>query len=179
MQTSEEWRPVVGRELEYEVSSLGRVRSFDRTVLKTNGVTYHVKPKILNPASDRAGYRSVNLSKNDRSFSCKVHRLVALAFLEKTASEVNHKNGDKSDNRASNLEWVTPKQNVAHAWATGLAKPRKGARAGNVKLTETQVLEIRRRCKLGESDSSLGREYSVSAQCIRHIRVRINWSHVP
>lgn len=114
------WKPVVGFESEYEVSNEGTVRS--------NGVyREHHKGKIKatnkTPTSD---YFYVKLSKDSKMWNRSVHRLVAEAFVPKppNATMVNHKNGDKTDNRAENLEWVTCSENHRHAYKTGLRDAR-------------------------------------------------------
>lgn len=97
----EEWRDVVGSEEFYEVSSHGRIRS---------------KPRILKPASIPSGHLCLSLGSKRREY---VHRLVAEAFIPKISHEriwVNHKNGDPTDNRVENLEWVTPGENIAHGY---------------------------------------------------------------
>ena len=103
------WKDVEGYEGLYQVSNLGRVRS-----LYTN--------RQLKKISTSTGYHAVGLYKDGRSKRCSVHRLVAQAFLpnpERKAT-VNHKNGDKHDNCADNLEWATHEENQRHAVQTGL-----------------------------------------------------------
>ena len=77
---NEEWRPVVGYEGHYEVSSRGKVRSVDREILTLNGRRVKLQGKEL-ALSDSLGYKSVNLSKGNEQRSIKVHVLVAKAFL--------------------------------------------------------------------------------------------------
>ena len=81
------------------------------------------------------------------------HRMVAETFLPKpkdpNANIVNHKNGIKSDNRVDNLEWVTHKQNVEHAFRTGLIKPLKGEDSSQAKFSNKEIEEI---CKMLEDD---------------------------
>lgn len=105
----------VSRNRNYEVSSLGRVRSIDRTVLKKLGSTGNIKGKLLTPQIGTNGYPSVRLKSGSSMVS--VHRLVAEAFLLNPHNKrtVNHKNGIRSDNRLSNLEWATYSENSTHA----------------------------------------------------------------
>lgn len=74
---------------------------------------------------DRKGYLSVDLYKDGKRVTRGVHRLVAEAFIPNPENkpEVNHKDGNKHNNSISNLEWVTKKENVRHAWDNGLVKP--------------------------------------------------------
>lgn len=119
---TEIWRPVSGRYAKwpYEVSTLGRIRS---TASK----------RILKQQRDRDGYFRITLSVGGEKISARTHRLVAIAFVpnrKKSRTEINHKNGIKSDNRHCNLEWVTKIENLEHAVANGLkasvgACPRK------------------------------------------------------
>lgn len=112
-----EWRPVKGYEGLYEVSNLGQVRSF-----------YSGEAKILKPYVDKDGYLCVHLHKNGKGYAKKVHRLVASAFIPNIGDkpQVNHIDGDKTNNTVDNLEWVTSKENMHHAWETGLCKALKG-----------------------------------------------------
>ena len=101
----EEWKDIKGYEGLYQVSNLGRVKS-----LKFG------KERILKTGVDRYGYISVNLYKNNKRKLCKVHRLVAEAFIPNLENkpEVNHLDEDKTNNMVSNLEWCTRNENVNH-----------------------------------------------------------------
>lgn len=98
----------------YEVSCLGRVRSSDRVVIKSNGVKQPRKGKILKPRLDTYGYMQVVLYKDAKKYFPLVHQLVALAFVNNPDNlvQVNHKDEVKVNNRASNLEWCTTKYNI-------------------------------------------------------------------
>lgn len=120
--SQETWRPVKGYESFYEVSDLGRVRSLSRTIVKKNGVKQNKVGKLLKPCKSGNGYYYVVLTKNSHSKSKRIHILVAKAFIPNPENyqQVNHLDGDKSNNKLSNLEWCTPHQNQYHAVTTGL-----------------------------------------------------------
>jgi len=123
----EQWKPIKGFEDRYEVSDLGRVRSVDwyEERIRPNGDDWGFmhKGRIISVQIDKRGYAKVCLSKNGVHKYPHVHTLVANAFCNKPegAEVVDHINENKSDNRASNLEWVTQKENVQRAWKTGTA----------------------------------------------------------
>lgn len=77
---------------------------------------------------DRKGYYAVDLYENGQRFTERVHILVAEAFVPNPNNNpmVHHKDGNKHNNNAENLEWVTNKENCEHAWKTGLARPSYG-----------------------------------------------------
>ena len=105
------WKDIKGFENRYQVSNLGNVRSLTR------------RPMVLKKAIDRYGYNVVGLRPLCGKIKvCKVHRLVAIAFIENNESkiEVNHIDGNKANNCISNLEWNTTKENIHHAHRTGL-----------------------------------------------------------
>ena len=111
---NEQWKTVRGHK-DYEVSDMGSVRN-----VRTG--------KILKPYNDQRGYLRVDLYAKCHNKACrvraKVHRLVALAFCgpRRGRPVVNHKNRDRHDNRACNLEWVTYAENTAHWLAIENAK---------------------------------------------------------
>lgn len=104
------WRPVVGYE-NYEVSSLGRVRSL--------GLDKYHKGKILKPWFSNKGYPLVDLYKSNKKEHCLVHRLVAIAFIPNPNNLpfINHKDENPKNNRVENLEWCTPKYNSNYGTA--------------------------------------------------------------
>ena len=107
------WRSIEGYEGLYEVSNLGRVRSLDRYGNTGYGIRLY-KGKILSQEKDRGGYLNVVLSKKCIKTTFKVHRLVARAFPDicgeyKKGLVVDHINTVRTDNRAINLKWCTPK----------------------------------------------------------------------
>lgn len=115
----EVWLPIKGFEGKLEVSNKGRVRSVDRFVA-FGANKRRVCGTIRKLANDRDGYKSVNMSGK----TIKVHRAVAEAFIPNPENkpQVNHIDGDKSNNRVDNLEWATQEENMRHASRNGLAK---------------------------------------------------------
>ncbi|MCF1632931.1 NUMOD4 domain-containing protein [Tetragenococcus koreensis] len=110
------WRTIVGYEGFYEVSSLGKVRSLKRSI-EQKGDVKHIRVmegRVLKHNLDRNGYHKVVLSKNGKTKTFKIHRLVAKAFILNTDNlpQVNHIDEDKTNNCVSNLEWCTAKQNI-------------------------------------------------------------------
>lgn len=112
----EKWIAVDGYEGIYEVSNLGNVRSLDREIAVTKGGTRRLSGANLNPCTGDGGYVRCVLHKDGGSKTVYVHQLVARAFCsgEESGKDVNHINARKHDNRASNLEWVTPSENCLH-----------------------------------------------------------------
>lgn len=175
----EGWRTIPGHN-EYEVSDLGRVRR------AAPGRKTFVG-KVLRPQSIGAGYRAVALTKNGKAIHRYVHRLVMLAFVGEPPEghEVNHRDGDKSNNALANLEYVTRSENNNHAFASGLArkgaehhwwrggpKPRvkKGKQAGPTHWTRHKPERIAR----GESSG----KNKVSAAEVEAIRARASTGEV-
>jgi hypothetical protein len=92
--------------------------------------------------TDRKGYLAVNLSKDGVVKTCKVHRLLALAFIENPNNypQVNHKDGNKRNNSLTNFEWCNNKQNAEHASRLGLVKGGRksvGLKAVHIQTGET------------------------------------------
>jgi hypothetical protein len=134
----ENWKAVEGYEGLYEVSDQGRVRSLDRyTTGKRNRL---IKGKVLANAHNELGYCIVQLCKDGVPKKTRVHRLVARAFIPNPEEKpyVNHLDGNPSNNTAQNLEWCTQKENIQHAYATGLYPPMG-------KLTREQVEYIKKK----------------------------------
>lgn len=111
------WKPISGFEGLYEVSNLGRVRSVDRVIKRTNGYLLPLKGKILPQYKKRGNspfYRLyVNLSKDGKSYSKTVHRLVASAFIPNPMGleQVNHLDENPLNNNVWNLEWCSNEYN--------------------------------------------------------------------
>ena len=110
----EDFKDVKGFEGKYQVSNMGNVKSLNFNHTK--------KERLLSTKGLRSGYPTVSLG---RKSNARVHRLVAETFLKRPIGkdQVNHINGIKTDNRLSNLEWVTGSENMQHALKNNLWKP--------------------------------------------------------
>lgn len=181
------WLPICGYEDSYEVSNLGQVRSLDREILN-KGKIDKIKGKILSACKAGEGYLFVGLSKNNKRKLVYVHRLVAAAFLPPSdGPHVNHLDFDKTNNLATNLEWVTPKQNTDHAIAAGKFRIahmngmtlaiNNPARAK--KLTIEQVKEIRAACAAGEKQRDIGKRFGIAQGVVSKIKRWAIWSDTP
>lgn len=170
---SESWRAIPGLEGEYEASGLGLVRSLDR-VIQRGGRLVQWKGRLLCPAKYCYGYLITNIRGRVRF----IHQLIALAWVgpRPDSAVVNHKNGIKTDNRPENLEWVTQRDNMLHAYSTGL-KLSTGENNGNCKLTDADVVSILESPHAGTTE--LAKRFCVSPRTIRLIRSGAAWRHIP
>ena len=110
----EQWKDIKGYEGLYEVNNFGNVRSLDRVIKTKHNSTTLRKGRILTPFyEEQKGYYQVALSKDGKVKKYRIHRLVAVAFLENPFdyTDVNHKDEDKTNNNVDNLEWCTRKYN--------------------------------------------------------------------
>ena len=127
MKSNEIWKPIKDFENLYEVSNLGRVKSLPRIKINNKGKQL-TKEKIMKPHDFNNGYYKVPLTNKEHLKKYYlVHRLVAQAFIPNPNNfpQVNHKDGDKSNNCADNLEWITREDNIKHAYKMGLNPSRK------------------------------------------------------
>lgn len=157
-------KPIPGYGGRYSISTEGKVWS-------------NLSNKFLKTFIGRSGYKVVTLTGLSKS-GCRlkthmVHRLVADTYIDKVPGKdkVNHKNGVRTDNRVENLEWCTQKENVRHAWATGLAKARRDMDHPNTKLSLKTIREIF--SKIDEKYGTLTRlakRYKVSVSLIHLIK---------
>jgi hypothetical protein len=170
----EEWRNIPGV-YGYQASSLGRIRR----VVGGQGAR---AGRIRNPSLNHCGYLTAALQKDGkRQGSSLIHCHVAAAFLGPCPEgyEVNHINGDKADNRACNLEYVTHQGNMDHAFRINARKnTARGERSGTSKLTANQVREIRKLHALGQTRYAIAKRYGLNWTTVNATVNRTTWKHI-
>ena len=150
---------------DYYVTDDGRIWS-DRT------------KKYLSFQYDKDGYVKVSMRSTDnKSHRCSVHRLVLENFdpvKNVELLQVNHKDGNKLNNRLENLEWVTCKENIQHAINNNL----RAKINGSAKLVPAQVIEIYKRANNGESNVKLAKEFNMHPDQIGRIKNKKVWKDI-
>lgn len=173
----EEWRPVVGWEHLYEVSSLGRVRSLPRLIacppsISVTGYTIR-KQHILKASPDSHGHLIVVLCDNNYRRTTPIHLMVAAAFIGQRPDgcDTHHQNEDKTDNRVRNLEYLTRGDHTRFHHS--------GERSTSAKLTDSDARRIKSLARGGLlSQSQIGAIFGVSQSAVYLIKIGKNWRHL-
>lgn len=172
----------------YEVSSLGRLRSYWRLGMGATrpgqkGRRFTClrlrEPELRKPSvCKETGYLVCGLHKEGKQHPRRLHRLIAEAFSPNPGSRpmVNHLNGVRHDARAANLQWATAKENQQHASERGTMA--RGERHPNAKLNPDKVRDIRARHAAGESARSIAKSYGMNPINISSVVKRKLWRHV-
>ena len=128
--TQEIWKVIAECNGTYHISNHGQVKSYK-----------YGKERILKRSLLGNGYLAVHICTNGKPKLATIHKLVANAFIENPDNkpQVNHKDGNKTNNHIDNLEWVTAKENQQHAWQIGLFE---GKRLANIKRQSKPVVDI-------------------------------------
>lgn len=175
--------PVPGYEAHYSVSSHGRV--FSNNYRRSGKVKELAQSALVDVRRASATfYRRAKMFHIDPKSPVAIHRLVALAFVPNPLGlpVVNHIDGDKGNNFASNLEWCTVAKNAQHAEAAGLSNHPAGEDHGMAVLTEAQAREIKARLKKEPPYRGqlldVAKVYGVSRHCIFDIRSGRSWTHI-
>ena len=161
---TEAWKDVIKVNGVYRVSNLGRLKSYTG--------------RIITPKNNGRGYRYYQFKK-PKPHNIYVHKLVLENFICKRpiGYHANHRNGKKSDNRLSNLEWVTPKENARHKDLV-LGKQYRGENCTISKLKNSDINEITYICKFGFYQEIVGDAYGISQTQVSRIVRRVNWAHI-
>lgn len=163
------WKDIANYEGLYQISSLGRIKSLEKKVNNSETTQRIVKERIMRLGKTPKGYIQTSLAKKQVNTKFYSHRLVALHFITNPENkpEVNHKDGNKSNNEICNLEWCTRSENSKHAFDTGLKENAKGH------LSKISKLSKKDREDIQTSDLSrkeLRIKYNVSITTIQGIK---------
>lgn len=137
----------------YQISNYGRIKRLSYSIIRKNGVKQSWEEKILKPTKDSSGYYGIRSCTKHigKSKTLRIHRLVAKSFIENPENLpcVNHKDGNKLNNRVENLEWCTYSHNIRHAIENNLNKTRKKVNQydlqGNYIATYNSIREAERK----------------------------------
>jgi len=176
----EDWKDIIGYEGLYQVSNMGNVKSLPRLTRALNGAIMPFKGKSLIPQIDKGGYCRVSLRKNSIAILHSVHRLVAMHFLQNPYNfdEVNHKNGIKTDNRATELEWCNRSYNKTHSYRVLGQKKMNGVNSGMAKVTPSDIANMKIDYQTMKSYSKVGTKYNISGTQAWRILTKKAWQHL-
>lgn len=162
----------------YEISDLGRVRSYKKT--GTNQTDAAI-PRVLKQGISVWGYPEVRLCNSGSSKKKRVHRLVAEVFLpnELLKREVNHKDGDKLNNKAVNLEWVSRSENMQHLFRVMKSPVMRGEKNGHAVLTSDDIAEIKSLWETGLFfQKEIASKFGIARTTVNSIVNGYNWKHL-
>ena len=164
------WKDINDYEGLYQVSNFGNVKSL--------GNEFTRKERFLKLSPQSKGYLTVVLQKNATRKMVLVHRIVAEYFVSNplNKSQINHINGDKTDNKVENLEWVSHRENLDHAIKNNLTL--KGEENRNSKLKDVDIIKIHSLLQKGTTTKELSESYNVSYSTIDGIRTNRYWKHL-
>ena len=165
---TEIWKDIEDYEGKYEVSNLGRIKSLKRL----DSIGKPIKERILKSSSWH-GYLKIRLCKNGKTHSFRINRLVAIHFVANPDSkpQVNHIDGNKTNNSVTNLEWNNSSENLTHASKNGLLKPFS-------KLTKEEVKSIRALKDKGISQENIGKMFNISRREVGYIHNKKCWVNI-
>ena len=162
----ETWRAILRTDGGYKVSDHGRVRNR--------------QGQILQPTDSWSKpYLRVRMQISKKQVNRKIHHLVLEAFRgpRPEGTETNHKDGNKSNNHISNLEWVTRSENSLHAYRTGLRSGFLGSSNGRSKIKDSNLAKIAQMRANGSSHREIGERFGVTKSTIQAILSGKKWPH--
>ncbi len=177
MSFSEQWKPVIGYEGHYEVSSFGRVKSLPRRVISGKSWRDTIAI-ILVPWVSKSGYLQHSVWSNGRSHSRFVHRLVLEAFIGFRPDDMQcrHLDGNRTNNYLENLRWGTSQENSDDCRKHKMTLCGEKNRSSKLKDDEVRCIKMRLKC--GESQHSIACDFPVGRSTIQKIKSGEAWSHV-
>lgn len=162
------WKDIKDYEGLYQVSNLGRVKSFHKKGIR-----------ILADVESNCGYLSIKLCKNGHIIRKSIHRLVLENFIQIDNNKrvCNHIDGNKKNNKLGNLQWTTQSQNIRHSiYVLGNNTAKIGSKNPSSKLLENDVLNIRR--NKNDTIKIICEKYKISQRCYYKIINRETWKHI-
>jgi hypothetical protein len=165
------WKPVVGYEGLYEISSMGRLKSLSKRWFSGTGRECFHDGMIMSLTKSPEGYPQARLRKNKIAITHRIHRLVADAFILNPLQYrcVNHIDSNRENNAVENLEWATHQTNRMHALTNGFAL--RGDKNPLTKLKDADILIIAFESD-GKTNRHLAKQYGVSEGLISMIKNR-------
>jgi DNA-binding NarL/FixJ family response regulator len=148
-------------------------------MIEHDGSVYNAKGIERKSSIDKKGYHHITLSNNGQRTTYLVHRLVAQQYLPNpfNLTQVNHIDGNKSNNNLSNLEWVNGSTNILHSFGLKLSSY-KGDKNGRAKLTEAEVIQIKQLLLQGVKNKEIADKFGISKSVICDIKHKRKWSHI-
>lgn len=172
---AEQWRPVVGHEGNFEVSNAGRVKTLPHEVRHWCGRMIPKPGGILKQSTHSGGYQVVALRDGKKHY---VHKLVMAAFVgEANGRDVNHIDGDKTNNRLDNLEYCDRLHNVRHAIATGL-QDNSGENNGGNRYSTEQILAAHAAVRRGATHREAAALTGVGEGTVEQVCKGKRWKHL-
>lgn len=166
-----QYAPIPDYEGFYEISNYGDIRSVERSIITGRGSIRVLPSMPIKATIEKTGYLTITLSKTGSQKKFLIHRLVLIAHVgEEIGKVANHKDGIKSNNCLSNLEWCTIRENTQHAFDNGLAKGKTGISNNLAKHSDLIIGHIKRMILDGKKDSEISSSLNVPIPTIKSIR---------
>lgn len=162
------WKDIKGYEGLYQASNFGRIKRLEALLPDKNGNKHYSPEKILKPWKHKSGYQLIGLNKYGCRKAKLIHRIIAEAFIENPHDkpQINHKDGDKTNNCVSNLEWVTNSENQRHKiYTLGKKTPLENYHRKRVRCVETGEIFS----SLSDAAKAAGVKYpNIAAVCLNY-----------
>jgi len=181
------WKPVEGYEDAYHVSNMGRVKSLDREILTSHGNVRWVTGRLLTVSHGKLGHRKSGVNTGTVVFSScgekivvVVSRLVLKHFVSTPENLKNlwaiHRDGNVKNNCVKNLFWGTEKESIDEKYKRG--NGHEGIKHPHAKITDAQVLEVRRRFEAGEKQCHIARSMQLTDKLVWKLVHKKEWKHI-
>lgn len=173
-------KDINGYEGLYTININGEIWAKTKIQKGRPGRKSHVRKGFKKKIHINGGYPSVVLSKDNKTKHHFLHRLIYENYIGVIPSnlQINHKDGNKLNYNLSNLEVVTCKENVRHAWKTKLAKPLYGEENNNSRITNDVVKNIRKDRLNGLTYKYIAKKYNISISSVFNVCKKLTWKHV-